>query len=54
MRIVYSDELKSILIIVEPWLVDNKIPPDAPDDMKELYKKMIAQANREYEAACLD
>ena len=54
MRIVYSDELKRMLRIVEPWLVDNKISPDAPDDMKELYKKMIAQANPEYEAACLD
>lgn len=54
MRIVYSDELKRMLSIVEPWIVNNKISPDAPDDMKELYKKMIAQANREYEAACLD
>ena len=54
MRIVYSDELKKMFGVVEPWLVGKGISPDAPDDIKELYKKMKDQANREYEAACPD
>lgn len=56
MRLIHSDEVKRLSDMVDPymdWTFPPKLKDDAPQEIKEAYKKFKELAKKEYEDAMM-
>lgn len=54
MRVKFSDRVRELGNIVAPYLDEwAQLNPNAPENIKKLYKEYIDLANKEYEEASL-
>mgnify|MGYP007057792602 CR=1 FL=1 len=57
MRLIFSDEIKRLSNIIQPyidyWTIPPKLKENAPQEIKEAYQKFKELAKKEYEDAMM-